>query len=169
MLACIPLSGSVPAKDIADLTGVSETQLCRVVRMMATADFLHEPEPGYIAHTALSAPFVTKLIYLDAAMFLAETAAPAASQMAAATQRHGHSNDGASAYTIAFNTSQTFQTACEQQPKLHRQWLAYRRCTGDIDDCVIELLSRLDWRNLGDACIVDVSRMPRIYFFYYGC
>lgn len=160
VLAYIRLNGSVPAKDVAELAGVPETQLCRIVRMTATAGFLHEPQPGHIAHTALSAPFVTKLSYLDAAMFLTEIGAPVAMQMAAATQRHGHGQSAGpskSAYALAFNTSQTFQSACEQRPKLQRQWSAYLRCAGEMGDSVTELLNQLDWRSLGNACIVDVS------------
>ena len=134
-------------------------QLCRVVRMMATAGFLQEPQPGQVAHTALSAPFVTKPSYLDAAMFLSGTAAPAALQMAAATQRFGHSqrpND--SAYNVAFNTPATFDSACEQRPKLQRQWPAYLRYgTGDVDASITEVLTRLDWLSLGNACVVEVS------------
>jgi len=161
VLACIPLSGSVPAKDVADLAGVSESQLRRVVRMTATAGFLQEPQPEHIAHTALSAPFVTKLAYLDAAVFLAETAAPSALHMAQATQRHGSSGLPAeSAYNLAFNTAQTFQSACEQRAALQCQWPAYLRCTGDADGGVTELLTRLDWLSLGSACIVDVSTPP---------
>lgn len=126
--------------------------------MTATAGFLHETQPGYIAHTALSAPFVTKLSYLDAAMFLAETAAPTALQMAAATQRSGHQDHSSeSAYALAFKTSQTFQSACEKRTKLQRQWPAYARCTGETDDGIIEVLGRLDWHSLGNAYIVDVS------------
>ena len=160
VLACIGLKGSVPAKDVAELAGVSETQLCRIVRMTATAGFLHEPQPGHIAHTDLSASFVTKLSYLDASMFLAEVAAPVALQMAAATQRHGLSNlPDESAYSLAFNTSQTFQSACKQQMKLQRQWSAYLRCAGDTDDAVVELLTQLDWRSLGNSCVVDVSHL----------
>ncbi|KFY27884.1 hypothetical protein V491_00709 [Pseudogymnoascus sp. VKM F-3775] len=158
VLACIPLSGSIPAKDVADVVGVPEMQLCRIVRMTATAGFLYEPQSGHIAHTALSAPFVTKLSYLDAIMFLAETAAPAALQMAAATQHHRHSDRPfETAYNLAFNTSQTFQSACKQRMKLQRQWSAYSRCSGDLDDSVTEFLSRLDWPSLGNACIVDVG------------
>lgn len=158
VLACIPLSGSVPAKDVADLAGVPETQLCRVVRMTATAGFLHEPQPGHVEHTALSAPFVTKPSFLDAAMFLAETAAPTALQMAVATQRYGHSSrPSETAYNLAFNTSLPFQSACEQRSKLQRQWPAYLRYAGDVDDSVTEVLTRLDWLSLGNACIVDVS------------
>ncbi|KAF2429263.1 O-methyltransferase family protein [Tothia fuscella] len=156
VLACIPLSGSIPIKEAADLAAVPETQLCRIVRMTATAGFLHEPDPGHIAHTALSAPFVTNLSFLDAAMFLAETAVPTALHMATATQRHGQiCSSGKSAYSIAFNTSQPFELACVERARLQRQWAAYRSLAGDMDDCLIELLKRLNWWSLGNACIVD--------------
>lgn len=128
--------------------------------MTASVGFLREPQPGYIAHTVLSAPFVSNPSYLDAAILLAETAGPAALHMTAATQRcmDGHS-DGpeTSAYNLAHNTSQTFQSACEQRPRLRRQWHAYLRHTGAEDDGVIELLRRLDWFSLSNAYIVDVS------------
>ena len=158
VLACIPLSGSVPTKDVAELAGVPEGTLCRIVRMTATAGFLCEPQSGHVAHTPLSSPFVVKPSYLDAAMFLAETAAPTALRMSAATQRHGSSErPSETAYTVAFNTSQTFQSACEQRLKLQRQWPAFLRCAGDVDDGLAELLGRLDWHSLGNACIVEVS------------
>ena len=158
MLACIPLSGSILAKDLADLAGVPETHLWRVVRMTATASFLHESPPEHIAHTALSAPFVTNLSFLDATMFLAETAAPTALHMATATQRHGWLDSRSdSAYSIAFNTPQPFEAACVERARLHRQWSAYRRCAGDMDNSITELLGQLNWLSLGSACIVDVS------------
>jgi hypothetical protein len=72
-------------EEIAELAGVSGNQLSRIVRMTATAGFLHKPQPGRIAHTPLLAPFVNNLSYLDAAMFLAKTAAPTALYMTAAT------------------------------------------------------------------------------------
>ncbi|KAM7187814.1 hypothetical protein V8F33_011029 [Rhypophila sp. PSN 637] len=160
--ACIPLNDTVPTKDIADLTGVPETELSRIVRMTSTVGFLAEPQEGYIAHTALSAPYVTELNYLDAATFLAEIAVPASLQMAAATtaQVQKDENTGecsTSAYTLAFNTGNlSFQTACQQRPKIQRQWPAFLRCLGDRDDSVAEVLSRLDWLSLGSACVVDL-------------
>lgn len=148
----------MPAKEIADLAGVPELILFRVVRMTATAGFLHEPRPGHIAHTALSASFVTNLSFLDAAMFLAETVAPTSLQMPTSTQRHGEleaSTD--SAYSVAFSTSQPFHSARTDRSRLQRQWSSYNRCAGDVDTSVNELLGRLNWRSLGSACIVDVS------------
>ncbi|KAF2232862.1 hypothetical protein EV356DRAFT_449295 [Viridothelium virens] len=145
ILASIPVSGGVPAKDVADLAGVPETQLRRVVRMTATAGFLFEPQPGYIAHTALSAPFVTNLSYLDATIFLAETAVPASLQMAKGSATS--SIAGSRAPTVSFNLSET---------KLQRQWSAYQWCTGDQNDGITEMLSRLNWHSLKNACVVDV-------------
>ncbi|KAL2864650.1 uncharacterized protein BJX67DRAFT_373656 [Aspergillus lucknowensis] len=159
VLACIPLQGTVPIKDVADLAGVSETHLSRVVRMTATAGFLKEPQTGQVAHSALSAPFVTKPSYLDAVMFLAGTVAPAALQMPTATQRFGSSlRANETAYNLAFNTPNTFSSLCEQRPKLQRQWPAFLRYgTNEADDRVTDLLSRLDQLRLGNITVVEVG------------
>ncbi|KAL4887519.1 hypothetical protein BJY04DRAFT_212555 [Aspergillus karnatakaensis] len=163
VLACIPLTGSVPIKDVADLAGVPESHLSRVIRMTATAGFLHEPQPGHVAHNALSGPFVTKPSYLDAAMFLAGTAAPAALQMPAATQRFGQSlRANETAFNIAFNNLATFASTAEQRPRLQRQWPAYLRYgTKDVDDRVTELLSRLDQFRRGSTSVVGARTTDR--------
>lgn len=158
MLACIPLSGTVSARDVAELAGVPVKQLSRVVRMTSTAGFLGEPEPGQIAHTSLSAEFVKNLSYFDAAMFLAQTAAPTALKMATATRRYGCSDlPQESAYGLAFGTAHSFQATCEQRPKLHRQLSAYLQHAGNVDQDVTELLTRLDWPSLGKTRVVEVS------------
>jgi hypothetical protein len=101
---------------------------------------------------------VNNLSYLDAAMFLAKTAALTALHMTAATQRHENSNiPTESAYSLAFNTSQTFQVAYKQRARLQREWCAYLQYTEDKNDGVTELLKQMDWNGLGSACVVDVS------------
>lgn len=153
-MACIPLHGEMTTKDLADLVNVPEPQLQRVVRLMATAGFLQEPQPGsgQVAHTGLSASFVTHFPNLDAAMFLSGTAAPAALQMPEATLRQ------LSGFELSSNTGLTFSAVCEQQPRMQRQWAAYLGTVGDTSRGLIDLLDRLDWASLGSACIVDVSR-----------
>ncbi|KAI0434443.1 hypothetical protein F5Y09DRAFT_328316 [Xylaria sp. FL1042] len=159
VLACIPLGESVSIKDIADLTGVSEAQLSRIVRITALAGFLREPMPGAISHTALSARFVTQYSFLDAAMFLAETGVPIALQTSAATRlqgRLGRDVEVPTSYSVAFNTSQAFPLAHEQSKKLQRQWPAFSRCLIDAEEQFTETLSQLDWVRIGDALIVHV-------------
>ncbi|GKZ39830.1 hypothetical protein AbraIFM66950_001334, partial [Aspergillus brasiliensis] len=142
VLACIPLSDSVPSPDVAELAGIPESHLRRVVRMMAATGFLREPEPGHVAHSALSASFVTRPSYLDAAMFLAETAAPAALQMPA-TSRH------------PVSTPLAMTTAHAQVPKLQRQWSAYLQYgLGHTDGNILEPLDQFDWLGLGGGAVV---------------
>lgn len=164
MLACIPLDGSVPIEDVSIIANVPEAQLRRVLHMTTIVGFLQEAQPGHIAHTSLSANFVTRPSYLDAALFLAETAAPAALHMQSATKRYGQSsNPSECAYSLAFNTAQSFQATCKQRPKLRRQFPSYFRylSEGSDDNAIaVKLLGRLDWLQLGNARVVDVSTPP---------
>ena len=68
VIACIPLTGSVSIEELAQLADVPEIMLSRVVRMIATSGFLCEPQPGFVAHTPLSASFSTDLSFFDAAV-----------------------------------------------------------------------------------------------------
>lgn len=161
MLACIPLTGSVQIQDISDVASVPEAQLTRILRMMTLINFLREPQPGYIAHTTLSASFVSRPSHLDAALFLAETAAPTALSMTSTTKLYGQSNSPIEcAYSLAFHPAQSFQSSCHESPKLYRQFCAYTRYLDSVDDeAATELLGRLDWLNLGNVRVVDV-RVP---------
>ncbi|KAI0126596.1 hypothetical protein BJ170DRAFT_684181 [Xylariales sp. AK1849] len=159
ILACIPLDLNLSIKDLAELTGVPQKQLHRVICMTATAGFLRVIESDLVAHTPLSAQFIANQSLLDAAMFMAETAAPTALLMSAATQRFGDSLDPSeTAYNLALKTSGTFNIAC-QSLKLARQWSAYLRHAAGLhqEEEVVGVLSRLNWSNLGDACIVEVG------------
>lgn len=154
VLACIPSTGSVPIKDVAQLSAVPEAQLLRIIRMTATAGFLREPCAGHVAHTPISAQFISKTSYRDAAMFLAEHAASAALQMASHTHRLQDTGD-----SINLNgNGQHVQTMLARNPRYERQWAAYLKHVGDEShiDGVTEVLSRLDWSNLpDDAQVVE--------------
>ncbi|KAK3302938.1 uncharacterized protein B0T15DRAFT_486492 [Chaetomium strumarium] len=161
VLACVPLDDSVPFKDVADICGVPESQLCRVTRLMATAGFLREPCPGHIAHSPLSAQFVTEPAVLDAALFLSETAAPAALKMPLATKQFaGSESDRAdqSAYAAAFGTDIPFASLFELRPRLQRQFNTYLTFVANDDEASAqEVLMRVDWASLGSITVVDVG------------
>lgn len=163
MLACIPVGDKVTFTNAAHLASVPATELCRVVRMTATAGILCEPEPGFVAHSQLSAHFVTKPSLLDAATFLAETAAPAALRMADATRlRENPQQANLSAYGVA-HPSTSFAARCEQEPKLRRHLAAFQRLEASIiDEGVASAFSSLDWRSLGSAKVVEVSGHARL-------
>ncbi|KAL2128591.1 hypothetical protein VTI74DRAFT_8958 [Chaetomium olivicolor] len=159
VLACVPLDDSVPFKDVADICGVPEAQLCRVTRLMATAGFLQEPRPGHIAHSALSAQFVTEPALLDAALFLSEIAAPAALKMPLATKKFGASDrPDQSAYALAFDTDVPLSSVFQLRPRLQRQFATYLSfVTSDDQANIRDVLMRIDWASLGNATVVDVG------------
>jgi len=150
---------AVSTSDVAGISGVPEAQLCRVVSMLATAGFFYEPRPGYVAHSPLSAPFVTQPALQDAAMFLSETAAPAALKMAAATrQSAGPDRPEQSAYMAALNGSTPISSVLELQPKLQRQFKTYLTyVTVDDEVGIRDVLMHFDWQALGTATVVEVS------------
>lgn len=127
---------------------MSDLYLTRIIRLTATAGFLQEPKPGNVAHTPLSAPFVANPSFLDAVMFLAESVAPAALQMA-----------NESAYNLGPNTTKSFHTLCNEQPKLSRQWSAYLQHAAGLyaADSVVDILAQMDRYTIGNtyACIVE--------------
>ncbi|KAF2111970.1 hypothetical protein BDV96DRAFT_649336 [Lophiotrema nucula] len=146
VLACIPLTGTASTRDVAELSAVPETQLRRVVRLMATASFLQEPQPGSIAHTPLSACFVRDPSLLDAALFLAGAAAPTALQMA-----------GGLADVMPFRSVR------DGQPKMRRQWRAYLRHASGLlpPEEVAQVLAQLHWSHIdtgeGSTSVVEVG------------
>ncbi|KAF4213588.1 hypothetical protein CNMCM5878_010274 [Aspergillus fumigatiaffinis] len=165
ILACIPLMGSAPIKDIADLTNVPESRLRRIIRLTATAGFLREPERDHVAHTPLSASFFSNPSLLDAAMFLSESAAPAALQMPQTAQVKEKSSPPPSNGTpcdLALPRGTEFHTACKRRPKLNRQWLAYLHHAAGLHtaDDIAAVLTQLDWPKLTngrDGSIIEVG------------
>lgn len=118
-----------------------------------------------MAHTPLSAQFVTNPAFLDAAMFLAESAAPAALQMASATQQFGDSQrSNESAYNLAVNTQKPFHTARDERPKLSRQWSAYLYYAAGLhaaSDNIEDIFAQLHLPHISNAYtrIVEVMQL----------
>ncbi|RAR07146.1 versicolorin reductase [Stemphylium lycopersici] len=153
VLACLPLGveEGLPIRDVAELADVGEAHLWRIVRLMALSGFLHEPQPGFVAHTALSASFVRRPGQLDAAMFLAETVAPCALQMAL-TSRRPEAEAEASAVDWGGK-------------RVQRLWPSFLGAMGSADDTPI--LAQVDWASLArdgapatTSCVVDVGGPP---------
>ncbi|EED18975.1 conserved hypothetical protein [Talaromyces stipitatus ATCC 10500] len=160
VLAYIPQDGSALMKDISDLINVSESQLCRIIRMVTPMGFLKEPQPGYVAHSALSASFASKQSYVDAMMFLANTLAPAALGMATAqhdSEYHEHARNSLCNHESAIST--TFSSIDKTQlPLLQRRWHAYlRHGMGYFCDTATDILTCLEPFRMEKALIVEVG------------
>ncbi|ETS76958.1 hypothetical protein PFICI_10832 [Pestalotiopsis fici W106-1] len=161
ILACVPLSGSVPIKDVADLAGVPVSQLAHVIRFMATAGFMKEPRRGEVAHTPQSAAFVTDPSFLDAGIFLAQVSARSARKMAqnsAISTLMG--GDGANNGSD-FDNGELLKSTSES-PRVQREVTAYLHYVVNEVSDTANLLAQLDWRKLGSSSVVEI-RADRIY------
>ncbi|KAK4609952.1 Dothistromin biosynthesis regulatory protein aflJ [Fulvia fulva] len=127
--------------------------------MTMAAGFLQELKQGYVAHSALPAPFVKQPLLLDAAMFLSETLAPSALHMSLATKRYRRAQQtDQSAFNVAFNTKSSFTDSLGQHSRLKCQWPSFSRyAIADDDAGIEEILTKLDWLSLGEATVVDVG------------
>ncbi|EFX02983.1 toxin biosynthesis regulatory protein [Grosmannia clavigera kw1407] len=179
ILACIPREGSLPISDLADLAGVPEDQLRRVIRLTAGCRFLREVQPNCVSHTELSGQFLARQPLCDATNFIANTVAPAALHMNTATRlamasidtdggmstkqprsrsHSEHHPAGQTAYDIALRPMQSFHAALQEPSKLARQWTAYLTHAAHLhsEDELINAFLRLQWPSLGNTCIVEV-------------
>ena len=163
VIAFVPLSGSISIEGLADLADVPELILSRVVRMIATAEFLQELQAGFVAHTSLSASFMTELFYFDAVMFLANNVAPSALDLTSVLQKlvktvpPSSRKNVISSPTSALDSDRSFASACANNPQLSRQWSAYQNNMPASDDRLASLLSQLNWQSLGESTLVHVS------------
>ncbi|KAJ5888129.1 hypothetical protein N7495_008170 [Penicillium taxi] len=110
---------------------------------------------GYVSHSELSAAFVTKPSYLDATIFLAETAVSAALDMATTIKQYCDTTerkDGAP-------SSSAFATISEAEfSRLQRQRQAYLRYgIGHLCDTVTDVLTCLEGIGMSnESTVVEV-------------
>jgi hypothetical protein len=136
--------------------------ICRIVRMSMTAGFLREPQPGYMAHSALSAAFVTNPSYFDAMMFLARIATPAALKMPLVTRQRSADLGERTTQNELRNTPASLANVLDPSetvsPRLERQWHAYLRFgTGNVSDTATDILSCLEPLQGANASVVEVN------------
>jgi hypothetical protein len=166
-------------EELAELADVPEIMLSRVVRMIATSGFLCEPQPGFVAHTPLSASFSTDLSFFDAAvsyscalsvrvrlispkMYLSNQVAPSALHLTSGLQKPERLSslgiDSMTDFSLASSHSiGAIYNGSPEGPQLNRQCHAYRdSICGTEQDSLTYLFRQLNWQSLGDATVVYV-------------
>ena len=127
--------------------------------MAITNNFLAEPESEQLAHSDLSAAFVTRPELLDWATYMTSTSAPTALQMIEQTETYGSSlAKNETAYNIAMSTPLPFFDHVATSQALTKRFAGYMKNVTTSDGVSIKhLVAGYDWSALGQAKIVDVS------------
>ena len=134
--------------------------------MAMTGGFLREPEPEYVAHSAISAAFVTQPAFQDWAQFMTSYSAPTAHHLAEATDRWGDTQaSNQTAYNIAFNTELPFFAHVAESKERTEMFAKYMRSLGHSEALALRhVLDGFNWAGLGEAHIIDVSCSYRSHF-----
>jgi 6-hydroxytryprostatin B O-methyltransferase len=125
----LPVTGpALPYATVADKTGVPLHQLQSIARMAMLAGFLSEPEPGHLAHSALSAAMVRQPALMEWARFVTATSAPMVPAMVEATERWGEDRSpNKTAYAAAWQTELALFPHVASDPGLQARYSAYMR------------------------------------------
>lgn len=121
-------------------------------------NFLREPSPGRLAHSATSALFASDPNLLDWALFVTSASAPMATKMVEATEKWGSTTSkNHTAYNIANGTDLPIFDHIATSPELRRQYAGYMKNVTRSEGVNIQhLVHGFDWASLGDATVVDV-------------
>ncbi|KAL2061151.1 hypothetical protein VTL71DRAFT_7424 [Oculimacula yallundae] len=159
VLACIPLTGSVPYSEIATIASVPETQLKSVCRMAMTSNLLCEPKEGEVAHNVVSRTFVSNPGLVDWALFMTQFSMPTAAKMVEATEKWGDtSKKNETAFNIAMDTELPLFDFVKKSPEMTKQFAGYMRNVQSSEKTHIRhLVSGYNWKSLGTALVVDVG------------
>nr|POE56469.1 monodictyphenone cluster transcriptional coactivator mdpa [Quercus suber] len=157
VLACIPDNENTSFTDIAELANVPRVDLVKIVRMTATVGILQEPEPGYVAHSALSTHFLQKPLLLEIVSLLTKDIVPAILDMPQASRRRVDMCDDSQAN--GDQTQPTWLEKSEADPRFQRRLAALHRWQSSLAlKGVAAAVLSLDWNTLGDhAVVVEVN------------
>lgn len=143
------------------VAGVPENQLKSIARMAMTGNFLAEPVHGQVAHNATSGIFVTNPSISGWALFMAENSCPGALAIVGATEKYGVTDKkNETAFNVARNTDLPFFDYIGQSPEQGKQFASYMKNVLASEGTKVDhLVKGFDWENLGEATVVDVSKV----------
>ncbi|KAH8892339.1 hypothetical protein GQ53DRAFT_719356 [Thozetella sp. PMI_491] len=156
ILAAIPLTGAVEYRYLASICDVPERQLQAFARMAMTSNFLCEPHPGRLAHTALSRHFVSKQLNAGAAKFVADFLVPVASKAIAATERWGTTDDTCkTAANVAMSTALPIAEYLAHSDEFGRLFAASLSAESYMSPTGVDhLVADYDWHHIEGGLVV---------------
>jgi 6-hydroxytryprostatin B O-methyltransferase len=156
----VPLEegGSVTFGELAAKCGLDERQLKSVLRHAMTNGWFREPEPGRVAHTAMSKLIVTNEAVRSQVAYRAKVVFPAATKLIEATEQFGKNpTTSNAAFNIAHNTELPSMIWAAQNPVTAPLFAglmrAYQASSGHN---LSHLINGYDWESLGAGLLVDV-------------
>ncbi|KAL9094170.1 MAG: hypothetical protein Q9165_003585 [Trypethelium subeluteriae] len=155
----VPLGEQISYGKLANDAKVPEFQLRSVARMVMTSNLLCEPNPGHVAHNAVSALFVKDWKQLEWANFMTTVSMPAAAGFAEATRRWGvDDKQNHVAFCVGMKTDKWPFEYWAQSKELSDRFARYMASVQSSYSTSLEhLVNGFDWARLDKGVVVDVG------------
>lgn len=156
----VPIEGDVSYTEIAEKTGLDETNAKRLIRHAMTNRIFQEPRPGYVAHTAASRILLDDHAMSDWVGVCASEFFQAAAKSVEALQKFPDSQETTEAgYAEYFCPGKPMFASLSADPvRAKRFGGAMVSLTGGEGYEPQYLVDNYPWENLGEATVVDVCR-----------
>lgn len=160
----VPLDHGVTFAQIAKERSVDEDLLKRILRHAMTNRIFHEPEPGVVAHTSVSALLARSKSLNDWVGYTCDETYPASAKLVEAHEKYGNSQKpNESAYSIAFDTDEPMFTHLTKFPDREQRFAnTMIEMTSTEGYGVHHLVEGYNWEDIGKSTVVDV-RIPLLF------
>ncbi|KAI0552400.1 S-adenosyl-L-methionine-dependent methyltransferase [Xylaria curta] len=146
----VPLEGTISLSELAAKSGLLEDKLTRIVRYAITIFVFHEPKPGYIAHTALSAALARDPKFVDFLRMSLVDLAPISASLPRALRKWPQ--------TEAINESAVQEAHNTDLPWF--QWLSSDAIMQERFDKAMAGFSRVEGNAAGRSGNIDIAAYP---------
>lgn len=159
--SAVPLEqgSSISYSALAAQTGLEEDRLTRVLRYAMMNHIFHEPELGYVAHTAHSAVLARDKGMAALVGHCHEEVFPASAKLVEATETFGHSKSAINTgFNLAFDTELDAMGFIGKDPvRAARFAQAMLGLSSSSGFSAAHIANGFDWQALGKGVVVDVS------------
>lgn len=159
----VPLDGTVTFSELAKACRLDEPRLTRIVRYLMLNHIFTEPEPGKVAHSAISSFLLSnEAVAMDFVGHMIEEALPSAISQTDCMKNppSGLSPVLDCGFAVALGESKSsyFDVTSEQPERMKRfgKTMTYMSSPGGHNS-IERVLTSYDWVGLGDVEVVDVG------------
>lgn len=157
----VPLDGRISYMELAAKCNVNEAQLRRMLRLGMTIHLFHEPEPGYIAHTADTRALATDDVMFEMCGFTVEEPCAASFDIVAAMEKWpGAQELNQTAWNLRNGTDEPFYPYVSKDPaRLRRLEMSMRGFSCGSESAARAMALAYPWQAVagGKGVLVDVG------------
>lgn len=161
----IPFEGGATYKEVAEKTGLTEHRVASILRQTAINHIFHEDRPNHVVHTATSKLMITDPLMWDYLGHYTEENFPSTAKMAPTLAKYPKSeelHETPFCEALDYHKPGGFFQYTNENAESQKRFFNVMREVGMMPGVDYRHVAKgYDWEGLGNATVIDVSRLPR--------